>query len=147
MTPIRVLTIRILALGACLITPAAFAQGAPVTPPAANQAKPDRVERHIADMKRRLQITPAEAPQWDAFAAVTRENGRRMTEMYDKHARRPAGQIATDDMHGYAELTRAHAEDMQRLVPAFDSLYAVMPRAQQALADKMFQDFQSRRRP
>ncbi len=123
------------------------ALGQPAAPPGASQAQPDRVERHIADLKRRLQITPAEASQWDAFAGAMRENGRRMAGLYAARAARPAGTKATDDLHSYAELTRAHYEDMQRLVPAFEALYAVMPPAQQAVADKMFQDFQTRRRP
>ena len=138
---------RALIIGLGLVAPAALAQPAVSgTPPGAAQAQPDRVEKHIADMKRRLQITPAQEPQWSGFASVMRENGKRMAALYDKRAANQAGVKATDDLHNYAELTRAHSEDMQRLVPAFDALYAVMPPAQQGLADKLFQEFQTRRR-
>lgn len=142
---------RICLLGVSLLATApAFAQSdvaaaiAQTNPPAANAA--DRVERHIGELKRRLAITSAETPQWEAFAAVMRDNGHRMTQLYQDRSTRPSAMKATDDMHQYADMTRAHADDMQRLVPAFDALYSTMPLDQQAKADKIFQSFQARKR-
>ncbi len=140
--------LRILcSIAAVLMVSPAVAQPQPVAPAMTQVAAPGRVERHIADLKRRLAITPAEATQWDAFAAVMRENGKHMSQLYESRATHVTAMKANDDMRNYAELTRAHAEDMQRLIPVFDSLYAVMPADQQARADKIFQSFQNRRRP
>ena len=138
----------------------ALAQGASPSPnpaanpaPAATPATPavdsgrpslDRVERHIADLRRRLAITPAQQPQWDAFASVMRQNAQRMQASYAERAAKMANLSAPDDMRSYAELARGHADDVQRLVPAFDALYATMTPEQKATADKTFQQFQSR---
>jgi len=130
----------------------ALAQGAaPGNAPdsAAQAARPERggmapVERHIASLQRRLKITPAQQPRWDAFTAVMRQNAAHMEELQRDRADKIATLSAPDDMRSYAELARAHAEDLQRLVPAFDELYASMTPEQKALADRAFHEFQGR---
>lgn len=130
----------------------ALAQGAaPGDAPgsAAQAARPERgdmapVERHIASLQRRLKITPAQQPRWDAFTAVMRQNAAHMEELQRDRADKIATLSAPDDMRSYAELARAHAEDLQRLVPAFDELYASMTPEQKALADRAFHEFQGR---
>ena len=42
---------------------------------------------------------------------------------------------AIDDLRSYAAIAQAHAEDMQRLVPAFETLYGTLTPAQQKDAD------------
>ena len=46
----------------------------------------------------------------------------------------------------YADGARAHADDLQHLAAAFDTLYADMTPEQKAAADRTFHDFQGRRR-
>ena len=104
----------------------------------------DRVERHITDLKQRLQITPAQQPQWDAFTGVMRQNAQHMATLYSDRAAHATILTAPEDMRTYAELARAHADDLQKLVPAFDALYAAMTPEQKANADKVFQRFQGR---
>ena len=122
------------------------APSASLAAPAVTSARPslDRVERHIADLHRRLAITAAQQPQWDVFAGVMRQNAQRMQAAYAERAAKVASLSAPDDMRSYAELARAHADDVQRLVPAFDALYATMTPEQKATADKTFQQFQGR---
>lgn len=55
---------------------------APARPPSqAARRMMMRVDKHIAQLHRRLRITPAEEPQWHAFAAVMRENAVRMADV------------------------------------------------------------------
>ena len=102
------------------------------------------VERHIAGLQRRLKITPAQQRQWDAFTAVMRQNATHMESMQRERADKVAGMTAPEDMRSYADVTRAHAEDVQRLIPAFDELYAAMTSEQKAVADRTFHEFQGR---
>lgn len=121
----------------------ALAQDA--TPPA---ARPERgaaqVERRIAGLQRRLKVTAEEQPQWDAFAAVMRQNAAHVEALQHDRAEKVAAMNASQDMRSYAEVARAHADDLQRLAAAFDTLYAAMSPEQKATADRTFHEFQGR---
>ncbi len=134
-------------LGLLMSLPAA-AQSTPaaanLSTPTVTPQRPERLEQHIADLRRRLQITPAQQPQWDAFATVMRQNSDRVATLYRERSARSASMSALDDMRSYADLARLHAEDLQRLVPPFEALYAAMTAEQKANADRVFQQFQSR---
>ena len=101
----------------------------------------DRVEKHIADLRLRLRITPAQQPQWDAFTGIMRQNAQHQEAL---HASGAAAGSATDMLRAYAATLQGHAADMQRLVPAFDALYATMTPDQRAAADRVFQQFEAR---
>lgn len=100
-----------------------------------------RVERQIASLQRRLRITPAQQPQWDAFTGVMRDNGRRQ-EAAAARAARPLTLTAPDDLRAHAAATQAQADGMARLVPAFDALYAALSPDQRAAADQVFRQFE-----
>ncbi len=104
-----------------------------------------RVEQHIAELHRRLHITPAEEPQWNAFAQIMRDNAVHMDQAFQARATQGPNMSAVDDLKSYAAVAQAHAEDMQRLVPAFESLYAALSPQQQKTADEVFRDFEQRR--
>jgi hypothetical protein len=132
-------------------SPTAPAQPAPqaTTPAAPAQTKEgremtERVERHIAELHRRLHITDAEKPQWDAFAQVMRENAAHMDQAYRARAESPS-MNAVEDLRTYTAIAQAHAEDMQRLLPAFQALYAALSPQQQHTADEVFREFEQRR--
>lgn len=140
-----------------LLGGAASAQGTtPADPsnapaPAARpeRANPERggmaqVERRIAGLQRRLKIMPEQQPQWDAFTAVMRQNAAHMETLQRDRADRVTTMTASADMRSYAEVARAHADDLQQLVPAFDTLYAAMTPAQKVTADRTFHEFQGR---
>lgn len=129
----------------------AFAQAAAPPPgqaAVASSPAPDakramqRVEGHIADLRKRLVITPAQEPQWRAFTDVMRQNATRMQASYADRQARTAPMTAVDDLRAYASMERARAEDVERLIPAFETLYQSMTPEQRAAADKTFHDFQ-----
>lgn len=103
-----------------------------------------QVERHIAGLQRRLKITPAQQPQWEAFIAVMRQNAAHMATLQRDRTERVTAMTAPEDMRSYAEVARAHADDLQRLASAFDTLYAAMTPEQKAVADRTFHEFQGR---
>lgn len=121
-------------------TQAPAAQGA-AGPQAMQAPAVPRVERQIASLQRRLRITPAQQPQWDAFTGVMRDNGRRQ-EAAAARAARPLTLTAPDDLRAHAAATRAQADGMARLVPAFDALYAALSPDQRAAADQVFRQFE-----
>jgi periplasmic protein CpxP/Spy len=140
-----------LLLAACLpVGPAARAGGEPATLSAVDQAQTPRgkqiatsVERHIAELHKRLKIGAAQQPQWDAFAQVMRENAMHSDKLYK--ARADAENMnALEDLRSYASIAQAHADDVQRLVPAFEALYSTLTPEQQRAADQAFKEFEQR---
>lgn len=117
--------------------------GAPVTAPAQTargRQEALRVDQHLADLHRRLRITPAEQRQWDLFAQTVRENAVRMDQLFA--ARAGAATLnAVEDLRSYAGIAEAHAQDMQRLLPMFEALYGAMSADQRKLADTAFKEF------
>lgn len=130
----------------------AVAQSAPEPASAVEQAETPRgkqiansVERHIAELRRRLKVTPAQQPQWDAFAAVMRENAIHADRLYKSRAA-AENMTALEDLRSYAGIAQAHADDVQRLVPAFQALYETLTPDQQHAADAAFKEFEKRGR-
>ena len=127
----------------------AAAQTTPVPPkqttqsdtqrPAA-QTKPDRVEQRIADLHARLHITPDQQALWEPFAQVMRDNAQHMRQAADDRANKLKTMNASDNMLSYAKLAMQHAQDVQNLATAFQTLYAALSPDQQKTADVMFRD-------
>lgn len=126
------------------------AQPAPAPPaPGSNAAgparpgRPERTEQRIAGLQRRLAITPAQQPQWDAFADSLRAGAAHQEAMRrDRPAR--AGASAPEGLRSNADAARTYADDLQRLVPAFDALYATLSPEQRSTADRTYREFMGR---
>ena len=131
----------------------AYAQSptpAPAPPPAPAQATPapspanptmeDQVGKRITQLHAALQITADEEAQWKQFADTMRDNARKMDQDYKDRATKFASLNALENMQSYAQIAQEHAEDVQRLVTAFQPLYTAMPDAQKKLADAAFRN-------
>jgi protein CpxP len=119
---------------------------APAGAASADQAAPSgqnmqaTVEQHIQDLQTKLQITPQQKAQWDRFTAVMRENAQDMDKLYQARAQAIDSMSAEANMKSYAEMAEHHAQDVRRLVPAFDTLYASMSSSQKQAADQVFRE-------
>jgi protein CpxP len=103
-----------------------------------------RTEQRLADLHTKLQITPAQEPQWQNFAQAMRDNGRKMDETFQSRVQALASMNATDNMKSYARISMQHARNVETLVPIFDALYASMSESQKHIADQVFRDDASR---
>jgi periplasmic protein CpxP/Spy len=139
------------AVAALLLLPAtAVAQSAPqgalppgaASPlaghPVAGKSAEERVERRISELRTQLRVTPAEQQQWDQFANVMRENARDMDRIFIERSQQLESMTALQNMQSYQQLADAHAQHLQKLVAAFQSLYEAMPDQQKQLADQVF---------
>ena len=98
----------------------------------------ERVERRIAELYAQLKITPAEQQQWDQFAQVMRDNAREMDEVFTQRAQQYESMNAVQNMQSYEHVAETHAQQLQKLVPAFQNLYNSMPDQQKQIADQVF---------
>ncbi len=115
-------------------TPQTQRPSAPETPAQARA----RVENQIKRLHDDLRITPDQAQRWDAFASVMRANADHMDSLYQERAKSFDTMSAVDSMRSYQRIVQAHAEDLQRLVPAFGELYESLSPQQKQTADRLF---------
>jgi periplasmic protein CpxP/Spy len=113
----------------------AAAQPASPTPPAATQTA---VDQRIRALQSQLGITEAQMPLWTAFAQAMRENAASTDALFTQRASAVASMSAVDNMHSYAQIARAYADNTEHLAAAFDSLYASLTETQRQAADTLF---------
>ena len=106
--------------------------------PVAGKNAEERVENRIKELHAQLHIAPAEEPQWNQFAEVMRENAREMDQTLVQRAQQFSTMDAVQNLQSYAQLAEAHAQRVQKLVPAFENLYNAMPEQQKQIADQVF---------
>ncbi|HEY0183754.1 MAG TPA: Spy/CpxP family protein refolding chaperone [Rhodopila sp.] len=98
----------------------------------------DRVEEHITQLHSQLRITPAQQAQWDQFAQVMRDNAKDMDQALEQRNAAFASMNAVQDMQSYAQLAQQHAQGMQKLAAAFETLYGSLSDDQKKNADAVF---------
>ena len=106
--------------------------------PVAGKTAQERVEQRIKELHAQLRITAAERPQWDQFVQVMRENARDMDQAWLQRVDQFQSMNALQNMQSYEQIAEQHAQHLQKLVPAFQSLYNAMPDQQEQLADQVF---------
>jgi hypothetical protein len=95
------------------------------------------VEAHLADLKTQLNITAAQQPKFDEFAKVIKQNAETMDTAMQK-AQQSAQQTAVEGLRAAANLTQTEADNLKRLVPALEALYATFSAEQKRTADELF---------
>ena len=145
-------SIRIIALAmtALLAAPAAvLAQSAkpptqaPSAPaPGAGKAAPGGaaagIEQSVKELHAQLKITPAEEPQWEPFAQAMRDNARDMDQALTQHGQQSSSMNAVQDMEWQEKMAEAEVKHLQKLIPAFQNLYASLSAEQKRRADEIF---------
>jgi len=104
----------------------------------------EHVEERIAFLHSSLKITPEQEPQWKTFADQMRSNSQSMSDLVMQRTQSESTRNALDDMKQYAQIAQTHAEDMQKLVTAFEPLYNSFSPDQKAIADQTFRHGQQR---
>lgn len=104
-------------------------------------------DAHLAAMRGRLKVTPAQQPQWDVFATVSRENAEEMHERFERRRTGLPRFDAAQNMGDFAQIAELHARQLIRLSAAFQALYAIMPADQQREADGYFREIRNPEQP
>jgi periplasmic protein CpxP/Spy len=102
-----------------------------------------RVDAKIRKLHAELHVTRAQQPQWDALVQIMRDNAAAYEERL--HQRDNREMTAIDELRAYQEITEQHAQDLQKLTTAFQSLYDTLSDKQKKEADRLFQRAAERR--
>ena len=107
---------------------------------ATRQAAPagDPIETQLAEVKKRLSITAAQQPQFDQFATIVKQNAQTMDALMKKATAQGAQQNAVEGLRTAASFAQTEADNLKRLVPALEALYASLSEQQKRAADQLF---------
>ncbi|MGE3279660.1 MAG: Spy/CpxP family protein refolding chaperone [Alphaproteobacteria bacterium] len=97
----------------------------------------DPVDAKLAEIKQRLNITAAQQPQFESFANVVKQNAQAMEVLMQK-AQKDARQNAVESLRMAASFAQTEADNLKRLVPALETLYASLLEQQKQTADRLF---------
>jgi len=131
------------------VTPSASSSGTSAPAPAtktrhSRRARTFDIETYIANLHKQLKITPDQEAQWKQVADVMRQNSTAMQAATQEYAQNAKDMSAVDDLKSYQKIVQTHQDALQRLVPAFQTLYDGMPDAQKKTADQVFRGSISR---
>jgi Spy/CpxP family protein refolding chaperone len=130
----------LLGAGVSAVPVVAFAQ-TPVSHAKAEKdaEKPvDKAEARIKEMHAKLKITAAQDPAWEDFVKAQRDNAQQMSALIQKREESADSMNAVDDFKNYQEIAQAHADGLNKIVPAFEKLYGSLSDEQKKMADSMF---------
>ena len=95
-------------------------------------------EGRIAQLRKRLEIAPAQEAAWNGVAQIMRDNAAAFRANVPDRSKGPDTSTAVEDLKAFQIIADEHANGLRKLIPAFDALYASMPPAQQKRADQVF---------
>jgi protein CpxP len=97
-------------------------------------------EQRINNLHSRLHITAAQQSQWDQFAQAMQDGAKALDQAYQQRAANFNTMNAVENMQSYAQIEQIRAEGAQKLVPAFQTLYASFSDEQKRDADAVFRN-------
>jgi len=106
------------------------------------QAEAQRVEARIKTLHDKLGITKDQEAKWGDVAQAMRDNQTTIDQLIQERHQNPANMTAVDDLQSYEKITQAHVDGLQKLIPAFQSLYSDMSDEQKKSADQAFSRFE-----
>lgn len=96
------------------------------------------IDRRIEGLRSQLAITQPQMPLWTAFAHAVRENAQSAIALSTQRAAAIPAMSAADNLHDYARVAHAYADNLERLAAAFDRLYTRLSAVQRRIADAVF---------
>ncbi len=97
-------------------------------------------QQRLSQLYQQLRINPAEQGAWGQFAQVWMQNAEQLDRSFQQRFAQLGAMNAVQNMQSYAQIEMQQAQDMQRLIPAFQQLYATLSPDQQRTADEMFRE-------
>jgi len=109
------------------------------------QAMAQRVEDRIKTLHSKLDITSTQEAKWSDVAQAMRDNEATISQLIQARHQNSENMTAVDDLQSYEKIAQAHADGIQKLIPAFETLYNDMSNDQKKDADEAFGRFEGHR--
>ena len=102
----------------------------------------EHTEAQIKQLQGALNITEAQKELWNNLTKVMRENAKDMEAFSDaRHKERAEGtktMNAVEHMKLHSQITKAHLDQMEKLIPPFEAFYSSMSDQQKNITDTIF---------
>jgi hypothetical protein len=143
--PVALVVVMVAFLSAIFFTNAnlSFAATGKKKPSAvARTSAVDQTEAQIKQLQGALNITEAQKELWDDLTQVMRENAKDMDALSEAHAKERAEGTKTmnavEHMKLHSQITEAHLDQMNKLIPPFEAFYSSMSDEQKKTTDTIF---------
>ena len=98
----------------------------------------EHTEAQIKQLQGSLNITAAQEPLWNNLTQVMRENAKDMDAINKDRAENTKAMNAVEHMKFHSQITQAHLDQMNKLIPPFEAFYDSMSDEQKNITDTTF---------
>lgn len=98
----------------------------------------DYAETQIKQLQGTLNITEAQKELWNNLIQVMRENAKDMDALTKERAEKTETMNSVERMKYHSQITEAHLNQLQKLIPPFEVFYASMSDQQKNITDIIF---------
>jgi hypothetical protein len=95
-------------------------------------------EAQIKQLQSALKITDAQEKLWNNLAEVMRENAKDMDALTKERAESTTPMNAVEHMKIHSQITKAHLDQLNKLIPPFEAFYARLSDEQKKTTDTIF---------
>ena len=98
----------------------------------------EHTEAQLKQLQGSLNITAAQEELWNNLTQVMRENAKDMDAINKDRAENTKAMNAVEHMKFHSQITQTHLDQMNKLIPPFEALYASMSDEQKNITDTTF---------
>jgi len=108
------------------------------SPAVAKTSAVEQTEAQIKQLQGALNITEAQKELWDNLTQVMRENAKDMDALTKERAESTKTMNAVEHMKFHSQITEAHLDQLNKLIPPFEAFYDSMSDEQKKTTDTIF---------
>ena len=98
----------------------------------------EHAEVQIKQLQGTLNITGAQEELWNNLTQVMRENAKDMDALTKERAEKTETMDSVERIKFHSQVTKAHLDQMEKLIPPFEAFYASMSDQQKNITDIIF---------
>ncbi len=95
-------------------------------------------ETQIKQLQGTLNITAVQEPLWNNLTQVMRENAEGMDALKKERAEKTEPMNAVEHMKFHSQITQAHLDQMNKLIPPFEAFYDSLSDQQKNITNVVF---------
>lgn len=114
------------------------AQGQKRSPGMMRPSAVEHTEAQIKQLQGTLNITAAQEPLWNNMTQVMRENAKDMDTLNKERMERTEPLNAVEHMKLHSQITQAHLDQMNKLIPPFETFYDSLSDQQKNITNVVF---------
>jgi Spy/CpxP family protein refolding chaperone len=139
--PVTLVVVMVMFLAAIFFTNAnlSFAAASSKKSPAVVRTSAvDYTETQIKQLQGVLKISDAQKELWNNLTQVMRENAKDMDALTKERAANTKTMNSVERMKLHSQITKAQFDQLEKLIPPFEALYASMSDQQKNITDIVF---------